>query len=176
MSAIIRQMPLVVYLFFTALPVAAAAIFALAGLRARRYAAVVKATPTSNIGMAADGYCEFEGRAEAIGGQMIKAPLTSVNSRKDASTTTPSMTTSPMRIHLTRPMTAMRQTGSRRWRWRRRAPAFQTNGRKPFIMTTKLQAVHVATSEMGCQAALSMALAFLGRGGLDDLGAIWLVT
>ena len=34
--------------------------------------------------------------------------------------------------------------------------------RKPFIITTQLQAVHVATSEMGSQAALALAAAFSG--------------
>lgn len=77
MSSMIRQMPLFVFfLFFTLFPLAAAGIFTFAALRARRQAALMKATPTSNIGMAANGYCELEGRAEAIGGELLTAPLT----------------------------------------------------------------------------------------------------
>jgi hypothetical protein len=76
MSTMLRQMPLAVFLFFTAFPLAAAGIALFAGLRARRQAAVMKATATSNIGMAAGGYCKFEGHSEAIGGESLKAPLT----------------------------------------------------------------------------------------------------
>jgi hypothetical protein len=45
----------------TALPLVAAIALIVAGLRARQRAALIEATPTSNIGMATDGYCEFEG-------------------------------------------------------------------------------------------------------------------
>jgi E3 Ubiquitin ligase len=76
MSTMLRQMPLAVFLFFTALPLAAAGIALFAGLRARRQAAVMKATPASNIGMASDGYGKFEGNSEAIGGEPLQAPLT----------------------------------------------------------------------------------------------------
>jgi hypothetical protein len=72
----LKQLPLVVFLFFTALPLAAAGIFVFAALRARRQVSALKATPTSNIGMASDGYCQFEGRSEAIGGRPLTAPLT----------------------------------------------------------------------------------------------------
>jgi hypothetical protein len=51
-------------------------IAAYAGIRARRRAALVMATPTSPIGMAADGYREFEGRVEAVPGEPLTAPLT----------------------------------------------------------------------------------------------------
>jgi hypothetical protein len=51
-------------------------IAAYAGLRARRRAALVRATPTSPIGMAAEGYREFEGRVEAVPGEPLSAPLT----------------------------------------------------------------------------------------------------
>jgi E3 Ubiquitin ligase len=65
-----------VFMFFTALPLAGAAICVFAGWRAWRQAAVIKSTPTSNIGMASDGYREFEGYAEAIGGELLTSPLT----------------------------------------------------------------------------------------------------
>ncbi len=45
----------------TALPLVAAIALIVAGLRARQRAALIEATPTSNIGMATDGYCAFEG-------------------------------------------------------------------------------------------------------------------
>lgn len=76
MASAIRQMPVAVFLFFTALPLLAAAGCLFGVTRARRQAAVITATPTSNIGMAHDGYCELEGRSEAIDGQLLTAPLT----------------------------------------------------------------------------------------------------
>ena len=76
MRTMARQIPLFVFLFFSALPMLAAGILLFAGLRARRQAATLKGTETSNIGMAKDGYCEFEGRAEAIDGRLLSSPLT----------------------------------------------------------------------------------------------------
>jgi hypothetical protein len=76
MSTLLRQMPLAVFLFFTALPLLAAGGVLMAIFRARRQATLLGATPTSNIGMATDGYREFEGRAEAAGGRQLAAPLT----------------------------------------------------------------------------------------------------
>ena len=72
----LRQMPLGVFLFFTALPLLAGGAVLLAIFRARRQVALLQATPTSNIGMASDGYRKFEGRAEPVGGQLLAAPLT----------------------------------------------------------------------------------------------------
>lgn len=68
-------MPLGVFCVFVAFPLAMAAAALFAGLRARRRAALIKATHTSNIAMASDGYCELEGSVEAIGGQTLSAPL-----------------------------------------------------------------------------------------------------
>ena len=69
-------MALVPFLFVNGFLLVFAGVLIFGALHARRRAAVVKATPTSNIGMAQDGYCEFEGTVEAIGGKPILAPLT----------------------------------------------------------------------------------------------------
>jgi hypothetical protein len=61
---------------FAALPMVVVIALIVEGLKARKRAALLKATPTSNIGMAREGYGEFEGRVEAIAGTSIKAPLT----------------------------------------------------------------------------------------------------
>jgi hypothetical protein len=72
----IRSLPLGVFLVMLLFPLAMAAIAVFAGLHARRRAAIIQATPTSSIAMATDGYREFEGKVEAIGGATIQAPLT----------------------------------------------------------------------------------------------------
>ena len=72
----IRSLPLILFAGFVIFPAAVTAIFVAAGLTARRRAALMQATPTSNIGMAQDGYREFEGRAEAVEGPALEAPLT----------------------------------------------------------------------------------------------------
>lgn len=70
-------MGFVPFLFVNGFLLAVAGIFIAAAIHGRRRAALLKATPTSNIGMAQDGYCEFEGTVEAIaGGPPIIAPLT----------------------------------------------------------------------------------------------------
>lgn len=69
-------MALVPFLFVNGFLLVFTGVLIFGALHARRRAAVVKATPTSNIGMAQDGYCEFEGTVEAIGGTPILAPLT----------------------------------------------------------------------------------------------------
>jgi hypothetical protein len=76
MCSLIRDLPLGVFSFVTALPLVASIALIVTGLRARQRAALIKATPTSNIGMATEGYCEFKGRVEAIDGRTINAPLT----------------------------------------------------------------------------------------------------
>jgi hypothetical protein len=55
---------------------AATAIMVIAGWHARRQSTLITATPTSNIGMATPGYCEFEGHAEAADGLLLASPLT----------------------------------------------------------------------------------------------------
>jgi hypothetical protein len=75
MIDIIRSLPLALFLIIVFFPVVLAAVLVGAGLQARRRAALITATQTSNIGMAQDGYREFEGRIEA-GGETIPAALT----------------------------------------------------------------------------------------------------
>jgi hypothetical protein len=77
MQQFMRSMELVPFLFIIGFLLVVAGIIIFAGLHARRRAALIKATPTSNIGMADDGYRELEGTAEAIEGQTVTAPLTS---------------------------------------------------------------------------------------------------
>ena len=76
MQQLMREMALVPFLFITGFLLAMAAVAIFAGLHARSRAALVKSMPTSNIGMAQEGYCEFEGTIEAIGGAQVIAPLT----------------------------------------------------------------------------------------------------
>jgi hypothetical protein len=61
---------------FAALPMVVVIALIVEGLKARKRAALLKATPTTNLGMAREGYGEFEGRVEAIAGTSIEAPLT----------------------------------------------------------------------------------------------------
>jgi len=72
----IAALPLPVFLLIVAFFVGMAGVAVFVGLRARRHAAVVKDTPTTPIGMATDGYREFEGTIEAIAGPPVVAPLT----------------------------------------------------------------------------------------------------
>jgi hypothetical protein len=76
MRSMLQSLPLPVFAMFVFFPLLMAGVAAFAGLHARRRAAIVKATPTSPIGMAEDGYREFEGVVEAIGGQTLTSPLT----------------------------------------------------------------------------------------------------
>ena len=69
-------MELTTFLFVTGFLLVVAGVAIYGALHARRRAALIKATPTSNIGMAQDGYGEFEGTVEAIDGPPIVAPLT----------------------------------------------------------------------------------------------------
>lgn len=72
----IASLPLGVFVVIVLFFVAMAAIAVVAGVSPRKQAAIVKATPTSPIGMAADGYREFEGTVEAVPGAPVTAPLT----------------------------------------------------------------------------------------------------
>jgi hypothetical protein len=78
MQALIRGLPFGLFLFMLAVLLAMAAVAFYAGMQARRRAALMESMPTSNIGMAADGYVEFEGRIEAVDGATLIAPLTRV--------------------------------------------------------------------------------------------------
>ena len=78
MQSFVRGLPFGVFLFALAVPLAMAAVAFYAGMQARRRAALMKSMPTSNIGMAADGDVEFEGRIEAVDGATLIAPLTRV--------------------------------------------------------------------------------------------------
>jgi hypothetical protein len=72
----IASIPLGVFLVIVLFFVAMAAVVVTAGATARRRAALVKATPTSAVGMAADGYREFEGTSDAVSGPPVTAHFT----------------------------------------------------------------------------------------------------
>lgn len=76
MMTFIKGMPFVMFYFITAFAFGLAAAAFIVGTKSRRRASLVKEMPTSNIGMAADGYCEFEGRVEAVDGAPLVGPLT----------------------------------------------------------------------------------------------------
>lgn len=76
MRGMIQNAPIGVFAVMVLLPLAMAGICVFAGLRARRQAQLVKSTKSTAIGMAEDGYLQFEGTAEAVGGQTVRAPLT----------------------------------------------------------------------------------------------------
>lgn len=76
MRGMIQGAPLGVFVVMVLLPLAMAGICVFAGLRARRQAQLVTSTRSVPIGMADDGYRQFEGTAEAVGGQTVQAPLT----------------------------------------------------------------------------------------------------
>jgi hypothetical protein len=76
MRGMIQNAPLGVFVMMVLVPPAMAGVAVFAGLRARRQAQLMAATKPEPIGMATDGYRQFDGTAEAIGGQTIVAPLT----------------------------------------------------------------------------------------------------
>lgn len=76
MQQLIREAPFVVFLAMVGIPVAMAGVCVVAALHARRQAALVRQTTAVPIGMAEDGYRQFEGAVEAIGGLTLTAPLT----------------------------------------------------------------------------------------------------
>jgi hypothetical protein len=57
-------------------PLAMAGVLVFVALRARARVRLMAATPTSHVAMARDGRCELSGRAEAIEGITLRAPLT----------------------------------------------------------------------------------------------------
>ena len=76
MGAFIRNMPAGMFYLILAFAIGAAIALIVVGRQARRRAALVQAMPTTNIGMAVDGYVEFEGRTEAVEGPPLLTPLT----------------------------------------------------------------------------------------------------
>jgi hypothetical protein len=76
MGEMIRNAPFVVFVLMVLFPLGMAGVLVFAGLRARRQAALVTPARSVNIGMADDGYRQFEGTAEAIGGHTLQSPLT----------------------------------------------------------------------------------------------------
>jgi hypothetical protein len=72
----IRSLPFFVFALMLLFLLGMAAVAIYAGLRARRSASIVRTMPTSPIGMAEDGYREFEGVIEAVPALPITAPLT----------------------------------------------------------------------------------------------------
>jgi hypothetical protein len=76
MMAFIKGMPGFMFFFITAFAFGLAAAAFIAGRKSRQRAALVKDMPTSPIGMVADGYCELEGRIEAVDGAPLLSPLT----------------------------------------------------------------------------------------------------
>jgi hypothetical protein len=72
----IAALPLGVFIVIVLFFVAMSALAIVAGVTARKRAALVKATPTSPIGLTTDGYRELEGTIEAVSGPAVTAPLT----------------------------------------------------------------------------------------------------
>ncbi|MEZ5417476.1 MAG: hypothetical protein R2708_09035 [Vicinamibacterales bacterium] len=76
MREIIQNAPFGVFLAMMGIPLLMAGVAIFAGIRGRQTAALMKSTTAVPIGMATNGYRQFEGRVEAIGGQTVRAPLT----------------------------------------------------------------------------------------------------
>ncbi|MBP7777728.1 MAG: hypothetical protein KA371_11405 [Acidobacteria bacterium] len=76
MQTMIREASLGVFLAMVLVPLAMAGAAIFAGWRARRQAQLLAGTQTSPVGMAADGYCKFQGTVEAVAGETVVAPLT----------------------------------------------------------------------------------------------------
>lgn len=76
MQTMIREASLGVFLAMVLVPLAMAGAAIFAGWRARRQAQLLAGTRTSPVGMAADGYCKFQGTVEAVAGETLVAPLT----------------------------------------------------------------------------------------------------
>ncbi|MDZ4859954.1 MAG: GIDE domain-containing protein [Candidatus Hydrogenedentes bacterium] len=72
----IDSIPFPIFLIMLAFLLAMAGICVYAGVYARQHAALVQRTKTSSIRVAIPGYVEFEGKAEAVDGQTVTAPLT----------------------------------------------------------------------------------------------------
>src|SRR6476469_2104116 len=78
MSTFIQDLPLTPFLVIVGVFAGMAALLAFAASHSRKIAAAIKATPTSNVNFATDGYVEFEGTAQLIDGTTLAAPLTGV--------------------------------------------------------------------------------------------------
>src|SRR5262245_30111812 len=76
MEQMVREMGLFPFLFINVFLLAMAGVIIVAAVQGRRRAALVKSMPTTNIGMATDGYREFEGTIQAVPGAQLLAPLT----------------------------------------------------------------------------------------------------
>lgn len=76
MREMIQRIPIGVFMVMLGFALAMAGVLVFAAIRARRTAAAVESAKAEPIGMATDGYRRFEGRAEAIGGETLRAPLT----------------------------------------------------------------------------------------------------
>lgn len=76
MRDMMQRIPIGVFLMMLGFVLAMAGVLVFAAIRARRTAAAVASAKAEPIGMATDGYRRFEGRAEAIGGETLRAPLT----------------------------------------------------------------------------------------------------
>lgn len=72
----IQNAPFGVFLAMVGIPLAMAGLAIFAGIKGRQMARLVKETKAAALGMATDGYHQFEGRTEAIAGQPLRAPLT----------------------------------------------------------------------------------------------------
>lgn len=76
LAAVIRSLPPGVFLFMVGLALLMTAVPVYAGFHTRSRMRRIAATPTSQVALATDGYREFEGTLETIGGQSLSAPLT----------------------------------------------------------------------------------------------------
>jgi hypothetical protein len=73
---LVRSLPVLVFLVALALLLAMAAVPTFVALRTRTRVRLLAATPTSPVATAREGRRAFEGRAEALGGATLAAPLT----------------------------------------------------------------------------------------------------
>jgi hypothetical protein len=73
---VIRGLPTAVFFIMLAFPLAMTALLVFVAIRTRSRVRMMAATPTSHVGMARAGRCELSGRAEAIDGITLRAPLT----------------------------------------------------------------------------------------------------
>jgi hypothetical protein len=75
-GSLVRSLPALVFFVMVAIPLAMAALAIFVALRTRSRVALMAATPTSQVAMARSGRCELSGRAEALEGVALRAPLT----------------------------------------------------------------------------------------------------
>jgi hypothetical protein len=76
MSSFIQDLPLTPFLVIVGVFAGMAALLAFAAFHSRKIAAAIKATPTSNVNFATDGYVAFSGNAQPVEGTTLTAPLT----------------------------------------------------------------------------------------------------